>query len=540
MRDQIHNQLIDNKKGPTGTIARVKAFIEHRRAVEDPKNMEERYRILFKYSQDACYLNDLNGNFVDGNQAAEEIFGYKREELIGKNFMELKLLPINQISKAANCLAKNTLGKSTGPDDFILNRKGGTRVKVEIRTYPVKIQGKTLVLGIARDITEYKQAKEALRISEDRLKKILVNVKAPIYMKDTQGRYILTNHQFEKVFGFSKDEVIGKTDHDLFSSGIADFYLANDKQVMNRGIPLDFEEYAELEDGPHYYVSTKFPMHADNGSIDAVCGISTDITERKQTEESLRRAKEELDKRVQEQTADLVKKNKELKKEVKLRKKAEKDLQGSLAEKMILLKEVHHRVKNNLQVICSLLRLQSNQIKDRKIRDIYGVSTNRVKSMAFIHDTLYQTDDFAKVDFSYYLTSLTRNLYWEYGRMNGKIDLAVKVKDISLGIDLAVPCGLVVNELVSNALKHAFPASWEGKPKVSVNMQPNGDDHEVKLVIRDNGIGIPKDINIRKTESLGLKLVNILVTEQLNGKIRLNRREGTQFHITFRGPQIEQ
>ena len=138
----------------------------HMRAEEELTSSEERLRILFEYAPDAYYLNDLKGIFIDGNKAAENLMGFKRQELIGKSFLKLKLLSLEQIPKAARLLAKNALGKPTGPDEFILKRKDGSRVTAEIRTFPVKIKGKTLVLGIARDITERKKAEEELESNE--------------------------------------------------------------------------------------------------------------------------------------------------------------------------------------------------------------------------------------------------------------------------------------------------------------------------------------------------------------------------------------
>jgi len=160
-------------KDESGTVRGIQIIsddiTEHKRAEEELRSSEERLRILFEYAPDAYYLSDLKGNFVDGNKAAEEITGYRREELIGKSFLKLKLLSPRQIPKAAALLAKNALGLSTGPDEFILNWKDGNQVPVEIRTFPVKIKGQTLVLGIARDITERKRAEEALQKKNEQL-----------------------------------------------------------------------------------------------------------------------------------------------------------------------------------------------------------------------------------------------------------------------------------------------------------------------------------------------------------------------------------
>ena len=164
--------LRDSDGRTIGILGVTRDIVERRRAEENLKNSEERLKILFEFAPDAYYLNDMEGNFGDGNKAAEELIGYKREELIGKNFLELEILPQEQISMAAEGLLKNSQGFATGPDEYILNRKDGGQVQVEIRTFPVKIAGETLALGIARDIAERKQAEEELKRRNEQLEKV--------------------------------------------------------------------------------------------------------------------------------------------------------------------------------------------------------------------------------------------------------------------------------------------------------------------------------------------------------------------------------
>ena len=188
----------------------------------------------------------------------------------------------------------------------------------------------------------------------------------------------------------------------------------------------------------------------------------------------------------------------------KERKKAEDGIKASLKEKNLLLKEIHHRVKNNLQVISSLLGLQAKHIKDKQALEMFEESKNRVRSMALVHEELYRSKDFANIDFTKYIKNLTGLLVKTYIIDSGKIELDVKVEDVSLGIDQAVPCGLVINELVSNALKHAFPPSFEGKGKIEITLC-SMEAGEIELIVKDNGVGIPKEPDIQKTESLGMQ-----------------------------------
>ena len=214
------------------------------------------------------------------------------------------------------------------------------------------------------------------------------------------------------------------------------------------------------------------------------------------------------------------------------RKKAEDKIKNSLREKEVLLQEVHHRVKNNLQIINSLLRLQSELITDEKYLDMFQDSQNRLKSMALVHEKLYLSKDLGKIDTSDYIKDLTNSLFRAYKPGKGLVTLKIDIeKDVSLGIDLAVSSGLIINELVSNSLKHAFPGGRNGKIRIAIS---STDKEGFELVVSDNGVGIPKDLDFRNTESLGLSLVTILAEQQLKGKIKLNRTRGTEFNINFK------
>jgi len=200
----------------------------------------------------------------------------------------------------------------------------------------------------------------------------------------------------------------------------------------------------------------------------------------------------------------------------------------------VLLREIHHRVKNNMQIVSSLLRLQSRYTKDKQILDIFKASQNRIETMAFIHEKLYQSKDLARVDFTDYVNTLTRNLFTTYGVSTARIKLNIDIKNVSLPLDNAILCGLIINELVSNSLKHAFPTNKQGKIKIALHPI---NKNKWELIVSDNGVGIPEDIDFRNTESLGLHLVTILAEDQLRGEINLNRTEGTEFKIKFEEPR---
>ena len=216
--------------------------------------------------------------------------------------------------------------------------------------------------------------------------------------------------------------------------------------------------------------------------------------------------------------------------DINRRKDVEGRIKSSLKEKEILLKEIHHRVKNNMQIISSLISLQSDYADNEATIKMFEDSKNRIRSIALIHEKLYQSEDISLIDFSDYIKSLTRRLMEVYGVAGRGINLHTPAENIFLSIDHAIPCGLIINELVSNSIKHAFPEGRSGEVAIDMNRQ---EDRYI-LIVADNGIGFPENIDFRNTESLGLQIVQTL-TSQLGGKIILHSNGGTKFIISFKG-----
>jgi PAS domain S-box-containing protein len=215
-------------------------------------------------------------------------------------------------------------------------------------------------------------------------------------------------------------------------------------------------------------------------------------------------------------------------------KKAEEQIRASLTEKEVLLKEIHHRVKNNMQIISSLIKLQSRHIKDETALEFFKSTQNRIRSMAIIHEKLYKSKDFAGVDFAGYIQILASHLFNMYGVDPKAIKLNLDIKDVFLNINTAIPFGLIINELLSNSLKHAFPDGKKGE--ISIAIHPL-DKNEMELIVKDNGVGLTEEIDVKHTESLGLHLVTILVEDQLQGDIKLDRTGGTRFYIRIKVSQ---
>jgi PAS domain S-box-containing protein len=281
-----------------------------------------------------------------------------------------------------------------------------------------------------------------------------------------------------------------ETDHKPMPPDIVSFWDDKYNEAKN-GKKVDFVIERKNKKG-FKRISEVFlsPIFNEEGAVSEISGIAHDITEKTIAEESLKE---------------------------------------SLKEKEVLLKEVHHRVKNNLQVISSILNLQSSYVKDEKTLNILQESQNRIKSMAFIHESLYQTNDFSKINFSEYLVSLSKNLVHSYGVFDNFVELKLNVGEVSLSLDLSIPCGLLINELISNALKYAFKPNEKGI--ITIGLKENSGT--ILLTVADNGIGLPENINYRETESLGLQLVMTLA-EQINGTIELDNKNGAKYTIEFK------
>jgi two-component sensor histidine kinase len=243
----------------------------------------------------------------------------------------------------------------------------------------------------------------------------------------------------------------------------------------------------------------------------------------------------EMRDRLQKRSDSLQSLNEELKLEISERREAQEQLNASLSEKEVLLKEIYHRTKNNMQVITSLLNLQSNQIDDPRYVALFNDSRNRIISMALVHEKLYRSKNLSNIDFKDYITSLANGLFSFYGKNAKNVSLSVNAGGIILGIDTAIPCGLIINELLSNCLKYAFPEGRSGSIFIDLKKTTAGDtsDSRYELTVSDNGIGLPEDIDIKSTKSLGLQLVTNLTMHQLRGSIELRRSGGTCYFIRF-------
>lgn len=250
--------------------------------------------------------------------------------------------------------------------------------------------------------------------------------------------------------------------------------------------------------------------------------------EKKLAQKTLQIAHDELEQKVQTRTKELNKINQQLNLEIADRKKAEEQIKTALKEKEILLNEIHHRVKNSLSVASGLLMLQSLKFDDDKLKAALMDSQNRIRSISYIHETLYQSEDFTSIDLKKYLSKLSMAVAENYSG-EGKIELKFELNDIVMGAKEASTLGLIVNELITNSFKYAFPNNREGEIKIALRQI----EDQIELVYADNGIGIPEDFDWENTKSMGLNLLKMLTKNQLKGSIDMESKKGTKFTIKF-------
>lgn len=383
-------------------------------------------------------------------------------------------------------------GEKVKVDDLEI-RNNGKKGLWEILATPIYDEQGDIIYSVAafQDIIHRKQLEaerqqftEALQQTNEQLQAILNTVPGCVAWINADGRYLSVNQHTANMWGLSASDFLGqKIGFRNNSSEYIHFihqFLANSELTASQVV--DFK----IKDSIRHYliIAQKYQQ----GKAAVLVGI--DITEQKQVEA---------------------------------------ELQTSLREKIVLLKEVHHRVKNNLQIISSLLDLQSQTLTDPQVLDVFQQSANRVKSMALIHNQLYQSTSLEKIDFADYIEALASYLFQSYGVNRNLIELKIDVEPISLNLDTAIPCGLLLNELLSNALKYAFPESRPGVITIKLTSEC---DRRLMITVQDNGIGLPKGFEPENPKTLGFQLIQAL-TEQLEGELDIKPDPGTQFTIRF-------
>lgn len=470
-------------------------YLKKKKAEEQLAKSEEKYRTLFDLSPDYVMVLNLDGEVLDINQRVEEDRGLSRDVFIGKDINEVFKLFVNDSVLDENLMQSFLANDQTKPMEIKVNQDGDIGY-LEVHHAPIMKEGKVFAIQIIfRNITQRKNAENALIESRERLYDVNAYLEAiinasPFAIVDLypDGRVkSLWNPAAENIFGWMREEVLG--DHLPF--------LKNNEKCQNimRGA-LSGESKSDIElkcarkdNEIIYAMMATAPLLNADGDIQGIMATFADIS-------------------------DMM--------------AAETQIKASLDEKEVLLREIHHRVKNNLQIISSLMSLQSEYTQEPETLKMFQESKNRIRSMALIHEKLYQSKDLAHVDFVEYLKSLVEMLLSFHREEGDEINVSFNCDQVNLEIDTAISMGLIVNELLSNCFKHAFPDQKNGE--VIINLSKDEENYLLEVV--DNGVGIPEDIDIKNTDSLGLQIVQTL-TIQLKGVLEHENDGGTKFKLSF-------
>jgi PAS domain S-box-containing protein len=399
---------------------------------------------------------------------------------------------------------------------------------------PIRIGGYILeavgLFALLRDIIERQKAETALKESEDHLGATFAQTAVGIVEFLPGGTICRYNRKFTEIL---RGDTVNWLSESIWNVIAPDDHLAH-IGAFNAVIRGDIPEYANemlvtRKDRSVVWCQVSLSaVKSNDGTPKYFILVMDDISERKHAEEELAALNAGLEQRVVERTLDIAKANDQLISEINQRSLAEEQLKASLHEKEVLIKEIHHRVKNNLQIIVSLLDLQAHETNDQVSKSALIDSQTRVKSMALIHEKLYQSHNLSSIDFEAYLQNLVGNLMIAYNVDRKRIRVAISAQKLPLTINTAIPMGLMMNELISNSLKYAFPDGKTGSLTIHASVEGN----TITVKVRDDGVGIPEDFEWKNAKSLGLHLVQML-TRQLRGTVELTREGGTQFAVTI-------
>lgn len=489
--------LWDDNNQPVGVEGSLRD-IEERKMVERAlEESEAKYRTIFENISDVFYQTNMEGIITEISPSIERYSGHNPEELIGQPVEMVYLNPddrkhlLTAIDKKGEVVDYELQLKTKTGD--LIYASTNAHFLLDSHNQPIGVE------GLLRDVSQRKKAEETLIDTKRRLRIALDLAKMGSWEYDVESDMFTFDDQFYSLYRTTAEKEGGSQ---MSSKTYAAKFIPPEEasvvaEEIERVLSTDDPNYSnEIEhvivraDGEKRVIVVRNGIEKDEyGNTIKILGVNQDITELK---------------------------------------KAQNEINKTLKEKEMLLKEIHHRVKNNLMVISSLLNLQSKYIYDEEARDIFRESQNRAKSMALIHERLYRSTDLKRIDFGDYIRTLSNDLYHTYMPEKSRININMDLENLMVDINTTVPLGLIVNELITNSMKHAFK---EGEGEINIIFHKKGD--EFTLIIGDNGVGLPADLDFKNTETLGLQLVNNL-TAQIDGAIELERSRGTRFKITFK------
>jgi len=512
-RDFIFNKAIyKNLCGTVEGLIGVMLDITGRKIIEEKlQKSEERYRLIAEQTGQLIYDIDLENGHIEWAGAITELTGYSNKEIENLDFYDW----LDHIHPEDRRRVQQSFRScwNTGErfeEEFRFKRKDGSYFYVKNKGVYLRDDEDYVsrALGVMEDVTEIKQSSEKLREREQLYRSFLQNFKGISFKLNRNFNLLLLEGALDEITGYTEEEFISgriKFFDLVVSEDRPLIHMIRDKMVSSSNSIMEYDYRLRRKDGNVTWVHELIHnVCSTSGETAFIQGYVYDITKRKIAEETLE--------------------------------KAEK----------IGMREIHHRIKNNLQIVSSLLSLQADKFKDREVIEAFRESENRVVSMSMIHEELYKSEDAASIDFAAYIRKLTADILHSYKVGDEKIKLILEVDSTLLGVDTAIPLGIMINELFSNSLKYAFPKGAEGKIQISLcrneaECQKTGEATEEELpevsssftlTYSDNGASFPDKIDFKNPKTLGLQLVNALV-EQINGTIELEREKETKYTISF-------
>ncbi|HKK65397.1 MAG TPA: PAS domain S-box protein [Clostridia bacterium] len=445
---------------------------------------------LFENSPEAIVLLDEHNRVIQANPEFYRLFAYTESEVQGRH-IDMLVAGEEKYAEASHFSEKAEAGRHLNAES-IRHRKDGQPVEVSILGAPIEVEGKVVgIFGIYRDISDRKRVERKLALSEQKHRELFENAPIGIFQSTSEGSFVTVNDSMARIFGFDDTETLVAHYKDLANT----LYYRPERRaqfldaLLKNGEVKNFELEAYRRDGVVIWISLNARIsYCYNSGSFIIDGFISDMTDLKQTEHKL---------------------------------------QTSLREKNVLLQEVHHRVKNNMQIISSMLNLEAMNVGNSHDKELLYVMQNRIQAMALVHEKLYASEQIEVVDLGEYTRELCMQVLDVISsELAPKIDF--RLESIPSDIDFSVPYGLIVNELVMNAYKHAFEGI--AFPKITVELRHQAG--QLMLIIRDNGVGLPDNFDIAKSPTLGMNLIHSLIA-QLDGQVSVFNRDGTVWEILF-------
>ncbi len=490
-RDNHHLKIIIRESSSELLEANNQLKKAHHELADNYSKEVNLLRHLIDKSGEAVQVTSEEGVMLYINQTGAERLGQSVDELLGKYVGEVEKMFVDK----KDWLDHVKDLKENGP--MIIEgrhqRKDGTVFPIEANAFYSKQSDKGYVIAFIRDITERKRMMQAMEDQHQFIRQIIDTVPNLIFVKNQKGQFIMVNEAVAKLFGKSVSEIEFKDNsqiHPVKEENL--IFDETEKEVVKTMQPVSLEEHFTLSTGEiKTYFTTKVPLERTDGTID-ILGVSTDITEQKTIENKIK---------------------------------------NSLSEKTTLLGEIHHRVKNNLTVIFGLLEMQIIQSSDEHVIEILRESQGRIRSMSMIHEMLYKTTNLESIDVTQYIHDLAVNIYKTYHRFEN-VQLKINAEDnVQLPLNKMIPCGLLVNEILTNSYKYAFEGKQDGVICISTQLKGN----KMILKISDNGVGIDDNKLKSNSQSLGMKLIQSF-NKQLKSEMNIENNNG--LHYTFNIPIV--